>query len=94
VKIAPVAEAGGTRMTPTERIAILLPLVAGAGAVIGTIFIHALALNATLNFLRRERRLGRTGITFWRALISAALNANVIGFLKCEDPVEFPRSGK
>jgi len=71
-------------MTHTERIAILIPLAAGAGAVICTILIHGLALNATLNFIRRERRLGRAGKSFWTDLlivartISLALVAHLI----------------
>ena len=30
-----------------------------------TVFVHALALNATVNFVRREKRLGRAGTGFW-----------------------------
>jgi tRNA(Leu) C34 or U34 (ribose-2'-O)-methylase TrmL len=52
-------------MTQIHRIAILIPLVVGAGAVLCTIFIHALALIATVNFVRHERRLGRAGTSFW-----------------------------
>jgi len=59
-------------MTQTERIAMLLPLAVGAGAVICTIFIHGLVWNTTLNFLRRERRLGRTGVSFGTDLLIVA----------------------
>jgi hypothetical protein len=52
-------------MTQTHRVAILIPLAVGAGAVICTIFIHALAVGATVNFIRREKRLGRAGSGFW-----------------------------
>jgi hypothetical protein len=52
-------------MTQTHRIAILIPLVVGAAAVLCTIFIHALAVIATVNFVRHERRLGRAGTSFW-----------------------------
>lgn len=44
-----------------HQVAILIPLAVGAIAVLSTIFIHALALGATLNFFRREKRLGRAG---------------------------------
>ncbi len=44
---------------------MLLPLAVGAVVILCTIFIHALPVNATLGFLRRERRLGRTGRSFW-----------------------------
>ena len=49
----------------THRIAILVPMVVGAIAVICTILIHALPLSATVNFVRREKRLGRVGTSFW-----------------------------
>ena len=52
-------------MTQIPRIAILIPLAVGAGAVLCTIFIHAFALISTVNFVRHERRLGRAGINFW-----------------------------
>ncbi len=52
-------------MTQTHRIAILIPLAVSAGAVLCTIFIHALAVGATINFVRHERRLGRAGAGFW-----------------------------
>ena len=48
-------------MTQPDRVAILLPLLVGAGATLGTICIHALAVNGTINFLRREEKFGRTG---------------------------------
>jgi hypothetical protein len=49
-------------MTQIHRVAILIPLAVGTGAVVCTILIHAFALSATVNFFRRERRLGRTGV--------------------------------
>jgi hypothetical protein len=52
-------------MTQTHQVAILIPLAVGAIAVLCTIFIHALAVAATVNFIRREKRLGRTGVDFW-----------------------------
>ena len=52
-------------MTQIPRIPILIALAVGAGAVVCTIFIHALSLSATVNFVRRERRLGRTGASYW-----------------------------
>src|SRR5262245_8783302 len=48
-------------MTQNHQFAILLPLVVGAGAVACTIFIHALALVAAINFVRYERRAGHAG---------------------------------
>ncbi|OLC67475.1 MAG: hypothetical protein AUH69_03975 [Actinobacteria bacterium 13_1_40CM_4_65_12] len=53
---------------------MLIPLAVGAGAIACTIIVHALALSATVNFVRRQRRLGRTGTSFWidGALVAAA----------------------
>ena len=52
-------------MTQTHRVAILIPLAVGASAVLCTIFIHVLALGATVNFVRHEKRLGRAGAGLW-----------------------------
>lgn len=48
-------------MMQTHRVAILVPLAVGASAVVGTLLIHGLAVGATVNFIRHERRLGRAG---------------------------------
>src|SRR6516225_7352800 len=52
-------------MTQRHRIAMPAPLAVGPVAVICTIMIHALPLSATVNFVRRERKLGRAGKSFW-----------------------------
>jgi len=52
-------------MTQIHRIAILVPLTVGLVAVICTIMIHALPLSATVDFVHRERKLGRAGTNFW-----------------------------
>ena len=52
------------RMTQAPRVAILVPLVVGAGAVLCTVLIHGLALAGTVNFFRHERRVGRAGAGF------------------------------
>ena len=44
-----------------QPVAILMPLAVGAIAVLCTIFIHALAVAATVNFIRREKRTGPRG---------------------------------
>lgn len=51
-------------MMQVQQIAIAKPLLVGAGATLCTIFIHALALGATVNFFRRETRLGRAGMRY------------------------------
>ena len=60
-------------MTPLHRPAILVPLAVGSIAVLCTIVIHAIALGATVNFFRRERRLGRTGTSFGLDLVIVVL---------------------
>ena len=70
------AGAGG-KMTQNHQFAMLFPLVIGVGAVICTIFVHALALAATVNLFRHERKLGRAGAG---AVIDLAILALVISF--------------
>jgi hypothetical protein len=51
----------GNKMTQIHEVAISRPLAVGSVAVLCTIFIHALAIGAIVNFFRYERKLGRTG---------------------------------
>jgi len=53
-------------MTHTDHVRMLTPLVVGLGAILCTIFIHALAGKATVDFVRRETKLGQAGTGFWR----------------------------
>src|SRR6266851_558918 len=62
-------------MSQVHQGAILIPLPVGASAVARTIIIRALAVIATVNFIRRERRLGRVGTGF---LIDLSIVALVI----------------
>lgn len=64
-------------MTQNHQFAILFPLAVSAGAFICTIFVHALALAATVNLFRHERKLGRVGAG---ALIDLTIVALVISF--------------
>jgi hypothetical protein len=50
----------------SQGIAVLLPLVIGLATTLATIVIHALALTAIVHFVRRQGRLGRVGVRFWR----------------------------
>ena len=52
-------------MIQIEPFGILIPLVVGAPAAIGTIFIHALPLRATVDFVRYEKKFRRAGRGFW-----------------------------
>jgi Ion channel len=75
-------------MQDTHSIAFLIPGVVGVAAILCTIFIHAVPLSATIDFVRRERKLGHTGVSFWTdtgivaRAISYALAAHLaeIGF--------------
>jgi hypothetical protein len=49
------------KMTQIHPIAIARPLEVGSVAVLCTIVIHALAIGATVNFFRFERKRGRAG---------------------------------
>jgi len=64
-------------MTQIPQFAILFPLVVCVGAVVCTIFVHALAIVATVNLFRYERRRGRAGAG---ALIDLAILMLVISF--------------
>jgi ion channel len=65
-------------MTQTPQVAMLLPLAVGACAVLCTIFIHALAVGATVNFIRHEKRLGREGAGFWIDLTIVVLTISFV----------------
>jgi hypothetical protein len=65
------------KMTQHHQFAILFPLVVGVGAVVCTIFVHALAMVATVNLFRYERKRGHAGAG---ALIDLAILTLVISF--------------
>jgi hypothetical protein len=48
-------------MTQIHGVVISRPLVVGSATVLCTIFVHALAVGATVNFFRFERKRGRVG---------------------------------
>jgi hypothetical protein len=86
-----------------EQVALWIPLVVGASALAATIVIHALAVAATVHFLRHERRVGHAGASFWNDVaivvvaISFALGAHLLDiglwavlFMVCG---EFPAFG-
>lgn len=72
-------------MTQIHRVAILAPLLAGGVAVICTIFIHGLLLSGTISFVRRETKLGRVGLSFWKDFGIAGL---VISFASITHLIE------
>jgi hypothetical protein len=56
-------------MTENHQVRVLVPLAVGAIPVICTIVIHGMAVMATVNFFRRERKLGYAGVTLWIDLL-------------------------
>src|SRR5258707_6691221 len=64
-------------MTQIHEVAILIPLMVGVSAVVCTILIHALAVGATINFVRYERTTGCAGTGVW---IDLAIVVLVIPF--------------
>jgi len=44
---------------------MLIPLAVGVGAIACTIFIQAVALSASIDFVRRETKLGHAGASRW-----------------------------
>src|SRR5262249_39060693 len=89
-------------MTQAHQTAILIPLLFGSSAIICTIVIHRMALIAGVNFFRRDRRLGRAGLIFWKDVavvtltMTIALTAHLIEialwailFLLCGEFSEF-----
>ena len=67
----------GSNASPIHQLPLLRPLVVGASAIIVTILIHALALNASIILIRRQKRLGRVGKRFW---IDVAIVAQALSF--------------
>jgi len=93
----------GMTMTQISGFPTLVPLAVGAIPTVSTILIHALAVMATVSFVRHERRLGRVGVNFGKDVwivtlaISFALAAHLVDialwavlFVFCG---EFPRLG-
>jgi len=60
-------------MTQAPQIPILIPLAVGAVAVVCTVFTHAVVSMAAINFVRREKRLGRAGVRFMTDVSIVAL---------------------
>ena len=61
-------------MTPysPQEIAVLTPLVLALLTTLVTIGVHAVALGATLQFIRREYQFRRAGVEFWTDVVIVA----------------------
>ena len=62
-------------MTRVRSIAIFVPLIVALPTILATIVIHGLVVLAVVHLVRRERRLGRAGIRFWRDLVIVSRTA-------------------
>ncbi|MGA2411297.1 MAG: ion channel [Candidatus Binataceae bacterium] len=60
---------------PLYSTALVRPLLIGLGITVMTVAIHGLALRMTVRFVRRQRRLGRAGVRFWKdfAIVTAVM---------------------
>jgi len=69
---------------PGPRIALLAPLAASLGAFSCTLLVHALAINAMVNVVRRQTRARLVGASFWidvaivTAVVAIAFAAHLI----------------
>jgi Ion channel len=52
-------------MTQIPQFPMVIPLAVGLITFVCTIFVHALPLSATITIARREKRLGKEGVSFW-----------------------------
>jgi len=70
-------------VTQSQQFAILTPLAVGAIAFVCTILIHAMPLIVTVNFVRREKMLGRMGAGFWAdiAIVARAITYALVAHL-------------
>lgn len=64
-------------MKDPHTVAVAVPVVVGIATIVCTILIHALPLSATVDFVRREKRLGHVGVRFW---VDTKIVARVIGY--------------
>ena len=55
----------GNGMIGNDHVVVLFPLLAGSIVTLCTILIHSLALGASVNLFRRQRKLGRVGTGLW-----------------------------
>jgi hypothetical protein len=76
-------KADGRTMTQFPQIPVLLPMAIGVGAIVCTIFIHALPLSVAVNVLRRARRLGHVGTNYWTdfAIVAMTISFTLVAHL-------------
>jgi hypothetical protein len=52
-------------MTQIHRMPMMIPLAVGIVTLACTMFVHVLPLGATVTIVRREKKLGPVGVSFW-----------------------------
>jgi hypothetical protein len=72
-----IEQSEACKMPQVTQLPVLAPLAVGAAIILCTVFIHALAVGATVNFIRYERHKGRMGTGF---LIDLAIVVSVVLF--------------
>ena len=60
-------------MMADPGIALLKPLAVGVIPIVLTILTHALAVMATVRFVRHEKKAGRAGVRFWNDVLIVTL---------------------
>ena len=70
-------------MPNIPHIPVLIPLAVGTLTFACTILIHAVPLSATVNFVRREKKLGRVGTNFWTdiGIVARAMSYALVAHL-------------
>ena len=80
---ARLSSAGGGRMTQIHRIPMMIPLAVGVITFVCTIFVHELPLGATIAIVRREKKLGLAGASFWSdfAIVAVIILSSLLAHL-------------
>jgi Ion channel len=60
-------------MTQIHQTLMMIPLAVGVLTFAGTICVHVLPLGATVAIVRRQKRLGKEGASFWIDFVTVGL---------------------
>jgi hypothetical protein len=66
-------EVRGGGVAQIHRVPLLIPLAVGAITLTCTMFVHVLPVAATVTIVRRDKKLGAAGLSFWREFAIVAL---------------------
>jgi ion channel len=59
-------------MEPSNQISLFVPLLVGMATIFCTVILHGLMLGFIINRVRRDLRLNRAGVRFWKDLVIVA----------------------